>query len=326
MDMGHWLTGTLSLPEKPGSEFAGRLARDERLVVPGVFSPLVARLARAKGFDVLYVSGAAFSAQMGFPDIGLFTLSELAAFVRQVFQASGALLIVDVDTGFGEVLNAVRTARELVRAGAAAVQIEDQEMPKKCGHLKGKRLVAPEQMVQKIRAIRSVEPDIVVVARTDARSVEGFDEAVARARMYVDAGAHVIFPEALQSEEEFRRFAEAVRATHSEVALLANMTEFGRSPLLSADRLFALGYSIVIFPVTLLRIAMRTVGEALDVLRAEGSQQALLQRMQTRAELYELLAYDSFTALDVRVAHGLERAEEEGRSASLERSTVSRER
>ncbi len=204
-------------------------------------------------------------------------------------------MIVDADTGFGAPLNVARTVDQLARAGAAAVQLEDQQLPKRCGHLSGKTLVDTEEMCQKLRAAVQArgKRELVIVARTDARASEGLEAAVRRARAYLDAGADWIFPEALQSEQEFAQFAQQVSAP-----LVANMTEFGRSPLLDAQRLFELGYAVVLFPVTLLRVAMKSVQTALELLQREGTQRALLEQMQSRAELYELLDYRDYEQRD----------------------------
>jgi methylisocitrate lyase len=267
------------------------------VVAPGVFSPLAAVVARRLGFSALYVSGAGFSASLALPDLGVFTLTELAEFVRRVYRACGLPLVVDADTGFGEALNVVAAVRELEWAGAAAVQLEDQPLPKKCGHLSGKSVVPPEEMARKVAAAASARRHTLIVARTDARAVEGLEGAVRRARLYREAGADVIFPEALESEEEFAEFARRVGGL-----LLANMTEFGRSPSLPARRLGELGYRLVIFPVTALRAAMKAAEDVLRVLREEGTQARVLDRLQTRAELYERIGYHDYEEWDAGLA------------------------
>jgi methylisocitrate lyase len=267
------------------------------VVAPGVFSPLAAVVARRLGFSALYVSGAGFSASLALPDLGVFTLTELAEFVRRVYRACGLPLVVDADTGFGEALNVVAAVRELEWAGAAAVQLEDQPLPKKCGHLSGKSVVPPEEMARKVAAAASARRHTLIVARTDARAVEGLEGAVRRARLYREAGADVIFPEALESEEEFAEFARRVGGP-----LLANMTEFGRSPSLPARRLGELGYRLVIFPVTALRAAMKAAEDVLRVLREEGTQARVLDRLQTRAELYERIGYHDYEEWDAGLA------------------------
>ncbi len=283
--------------DDPGTRLR-QLAAQGGLIVPGAFNPLVARAVQAAGFQAVYLSGAAFSAaQLGLPDVGLFTLTELAEELRRLTRACTLPVIVDADTGFGAPLNVARTVDELARAGAAAVQLEDQQLPKRCGHLSGKTLVAVEEMCRKLRAAVDARAgrQLVLVARTDARSCEGLEAAIRRALAYVEAGADWIFPEALQSAEEFALFAQRVP-----VPLVANMTEFGRSPLLAAGELFQMGYAAVLFPVTLLRVAMKSVQTALEMLRQEGTQRSLLEQMQSRAELYQLLDYHDYEQRDRR--------------------------
>jgi methylisocitrate lyase len=248
------------------------------------------------GFPAAYLSGAAFSADsLALPDVGLFTLSELVEQTRRLTNAVSIPFIVDADTGFGEAVNVERTVSELEAAGAAAIQIEDQRLPKRCGHLSGKSLVPVEEMCAKLRAAAASKRDanLVILARTDARGVEGFDAAVDRAKRYLEAGADWIFPEALASEEEFERFAQQVSAP-----LVANMTEFGKSPLLPFDELASMGYAVVLYPVTLLRVAAKAMEAALKVLVRERSQQLLVEHMQTRQELYDLLDYQGYEERD----------------------------
>jgi methylisocitrate lyase len=259
------------------------------LQIPGAPSALAGRLIERMGFQACYLSGAAFSAgTLCLPDVGLFTLTELVVHARYLTGATTLPVIVDADTGFGEAINVERTVRELEAAGVAAIQLEDQVLPKRCGHLTGKVLVEPETMCEKLRAAASVrvDPDLILIARTDARGVTDFDDAVRRAEQYLEAGADWIFPEALQSPEEFARFAEVIEAP-----LVANMTEFGQSPLLSLQELADLGYAAVLYPVTLMRVANHAMEVALAMLQNEGTQQELLDLMQTRAELYDLLDY-----------------------------------
>jgi methylisocitrate lyase len=263
--------------------------------MPGVFDALVAMLAERAGFEGIYLSGAALSAASGLPDVGLLSMSEFVEQVRVVTAASSLPLLVDADTGFGGPINVERTVREIERAGAAAIQIEDQELPKRCGHLSGKTLVGVEEMERKIRAAASArgDPEFVIVARTDARGVEGFEAAVGRARRYLGAGADVIFPEALESREEIASFQRALEAP-----LLANMTEFGRSPLLSVAELNQIGYRIALFPVTAFRAAIKAAERSLEEIRRTGSQVGILDSMQTRAELYDLLGYEGYEKRD----------------------------
>ena len=267
---------------------------------PGAFSPLAALAIERHGFQGVYVSGAALSADLGFPDIGLTTLSEVAQRGGAIARATNLPTLIDADTGFGEALNVARTVRTFEDEGLCGCHFEDQVNPKRCGHLDGKQLVSTRAMVEKIRAAVAArrEADFVIMARTDARAVEGLSGAIKRAKTYVDAGADMIFPEALASEAEFERFRRAIR-----VPLLANMTEFGKSPLLGARQLASLGFNVVIYPVTLLRLAMKAVEHGLAILKNEGTQESLLRSMQTRAELYQLLDYERYAQLDQKVGH-----------------------
>ena len=270
--------------------------RDGILQIPGAPNALMARLIEQHGFDAIYLSGAAFSAgHLAIPDIGLFSLTELAQQTAILAESTVLPVIVDADTGFGDTVNVERTIVELERSGAAAIQLEDQELPKRCGHLSGKQLVSSEEMCRKLRAAVAArrDPDLVLIARTDARGVHDLDTAIQRAREYVEAGADWIFPEALASAEEFKAFAAAI-----DVPLLANMTEFGKSPLLTSEELESLGYAAVIYPVTLLRVAMKAAEAALGILAADGTQRELLDLMQTRQELYDLLEYDDYQERD----------------------------
>jgi methylisocitrate lyase len=260
------------------------------VLMPGAFNALSARLIERAGFEGVYVSGAVLANSVGgVPDVGLMTLTELRDHAAHIAAVTSVPILADADTGFGGGENAARTVRVLEGVGVSGIHLEDQEFPKRCGHLTGKTLVPAEEFCEKIAAAAAAKTsrDFLLLARTDARGVTGYDEAVRRAHLYLDAGADGIFPEALSSTEEFRRFAQDVKTI-----LLANMTEFGRTPYLTADEFADLGYKIVIFPVTLQRVAARAVGEALAALQAERSQKSLLDRMQTRAELYDLLGYD----------------------------------
>lgn len=260
------------------------------VAMPGVFNASMGRMVERAGFEAVYISGAGLcNATAGVPDVGLLTLTEVAQLAGYVARAVKIPCIVDADTGFGGVENAARTIEEFERAGLAGCHIEDQEFPKRCGHLAGKTLVAVGDMTEKIAAAAAAKQnkDFLLIARTDARAVESFDKAVARAQSYLAAGADAIFPEALQNEQEFRDFARAVNAP-----LLANMTEFGKSPLLSLRQLSEMGYRMVIYPQTAFRVSMFAVGEMLRDLKKAGTQQDWLDRMQTRQELYDLLGYD----------------------------------
>jgi methylisocitrate lyase len=232
---------------------------------------------------------------LGLPDVGLITLTELAQQTAYITRSVNLPLIVDADTGFGDVVNVERTIVELEGAGAAAIQLEDQQLPKRCGHLSGKTLIGVDEMCAKLRAAANARWDsgLVIIARTDARGVEGLDEAIERARRYLDAGADWIFPEALADRDEFARFASEIEAP-----LLANMTEFGKSPLLKLEELAEMGYAAVLYPVTLLRVAMKAAEAALAVIANEGTQHDLLDLMQNREELYDLLGYEDYEQRD----------------------------
>jgi methylisocitrate lyase len=259
-------------------------------MIPGAFNALVARMAEQAGFRAVYLSGGALSAGWAaLPDVGLLTLTEFVEQAACIARATALPLLCDADTGFGEKANVERTVRLFEQAGAAGIHLEDQVMPKRCGHLQGKELVTPAAMVEKLKAAIAArrDPSFVIVARTDARAVEGFDSAVERARAYHAAGADMIFPEALETAEEFQRFAHALPAP-----LIANMTEFGRGPLLDFDELADMGYKAVLYPLTAFRSAMKSARETLEVLKAEGTQSRRLESMLTRRELYELLDYD----------------------------------
>jgi methylisocitrate lyase len=260
------------------------------VMLPGVPNAATARQVERAGFDAVYISGAGMAnATAGVPDIGLLTLTEVVKLAGYVANAVAIPAIVDADTGFGGAENVARTVRELERAGLAGCHIEDQEFPKRCGHLAGKDLVDVDEMVGKIRAALEArrDPDFLIVARADGRSVEDFDSTVKRARSYVGAGADAIFPEALQSADEFRDFAKEIKAP-----LLANMTEFGKSPLLSIQELSDFGYRMVIFPMSAFRVSMKASEEFLRDLKERGTQSDWIKKMQTRKELYELLDYD----------------------------------
>ncbi len=281
--------------DSPGARLRAAVRLGTQLV-PGAFNALTARLIERAGFQAAYLSGAAFSAgALALPDVGLFTLSELVDETTRITRRTALPLIVDADTGFGEAVNVERTIIELEAAGAAAVQLEDQQLPKRCGHLSGKSLVEVDAMCTKLRAAAAARKnkDFVILARTDARGVEGFDAAVERAKRYVAAGADWIFPEALETPAEFEKFAQLVP-----VPLVANLTEFGRSPLLTRDELHQLGYAAALLPVTTLRLAMKSVADALQAIAAAGTQRDLIGKMQTRQELYDVLGYADYEQRD----------------------------
>ena len=271
------------------------LAGDRLVRLPGAFNPLSARLIERKGFEGVYVSGAVVAADLGLPDIGLTTLTEVATRAGQIARMTDLPTLVDADTGFGEPMNVARTVQTMEDAGLAGLHVEDQVNPKRCGHLDGKQVVGLDTAVKRVRA--AVEgrrdPGFLVMARTDVRAVEGFDVAVDRAKALVDAGADAIFPEALTGLAEFEAVAEAV-----DVPVLANMTEFGKGELHTTEQLLGAGVRMVIWPVTLLRLAMGEAGRGLDELAATGTQARLLDRMQHRADLYDLVDYEGYSAFD----------------------------
>jgi methylisocitrate lyase len=277
------------------ANFRRDLASGSLLRFPGAFSPLVAMLIAELKFEGVYISGAALSADLGLPDIGLTTLSEVATRAEAISRSITSPTIVDIDTGFGEPANVVRTVRTMEQAGLAGCHLEDQQFPKRCGHLDGKQLVSAGDMCRKIKAAVDAKADsnFLVIARTDARGVDGLDVAIDRAKQYVEAGAEMIFPEALATPQEFESFRKAIS-----VPLMANMTEFGKSPLLTTKQLGELGYNLVIYPVTTLRLAMKAIEDGLNTIAREGTQEPIVSDMQTRKRLYELLGYDKYAAID----------------------------
>ncbi len=262
--------------------------------MPGAHLGLAALLAKRQGFEALYLSGAAMSATMGLPDLGVITVEDVCWFVRQASRATGLPLLVDGDTGYGEALNVMHMVRAFEDSGAAAVHLEDQLLPKKCGHLNDKKLAAPEEMAAKVAAARKARRHLHIIARTDAVASEGMDAAVARAKLYLQAGADAIFPEALHSEAMLREFAQRMPG----VKLLANMTEFGRTPFFTAAEFEAMGYAMVIWPVSHLRVAAKAWEGLYAQIRAEGGAHNAVERMQTRAELYAAIGYHEYEALD----------------------------
>lgn len=287
-----WLEGNSVADERSGERLANLLARPGILRTPGAHNALCGLLAKRAGFKALYLSGAALSASMGLPDLGMMMQEELCAAVRSMHRATGLPIIVDGDTGYGEALNVMRLVRELEAAGAAAVQLEDQMLPKKCGHLSDKRLVPAEEMARKVAAARKARTHLRIVARTDA-AADSVEEAMRRVKLYEDAGADIIFPEALTEAEQFRRFADELS-----VPILANMTEFGRTPYRTAEEFAKLGVKLVIWPASSLRVAMKALEAFYAELAETGEARGWLDRMQTRTELYDLIGYHDFEALD----------------------------
>ncbi|MBX3375184.1 MAG: isocitrate lyase/phosphoenolpyruvate mutase family protein [Phycisphaeraceae bacterium] len=286
-------------PPHPGRRLRDLMARGT-VVCPGAFNALVARAVARAGFEAVYISGGATANVAGYPDIGLITLTEMCRTIREIADASRLPVIADADTGYGEVECCVRTVVEYERAGAAALHLEDQVFPKRCGHLDGKALIPAADMADKLRAMAThrTTPDFVIIARTDARSVTSLEDAIVRANLYRSAGADVIFPEGLQSEEEFARFAR-----ESPGPLLANMTEFGKTPDIPAQRFADLGYALVIYPLSMMRLAMGHIERGLRTLRQDGTVRALLPEMQARTALYDLLDYTPGVQWNLRAGH-----------------------
>lgn len=294
--MTTWLEPEGGFGSRMGDKLAALMRGREIVRAPGAHDALTGLIARDAGFEVLYVSGGALTASRGLPDLGVLTMEELTSAVRALARATGLPLIVDGDTGYGEALNAMRLVRELEDAGAAAVHIEDQELPKKCGHLNDKSLIPTDQMAAKITAARRARRHLRIIARTDAAASEGVAGAIRRAKAYAAAGADIVFPDALTGLEEIRAFAAAVP-----VPTLVNMTEFGRTPLIDAATLQAAGVGIVIWPVSSLRIAARALEHFFASLARDGTTAPQLDAMQTRKRLYELIGYHDYEALDASI-------------------------
>jgi methylisocitrate lyase len=283
------------IPDAPaGVRFRQLLDRPQILQMPGAHLGIAALLAKKQGFEALYMSGAAMSATMGLPDLGMITVDDVAWHIRQVVRASALPVLVDGDTGYGEALNVMHMVRSFEEAGAGAVHLEDQLLPKKCGHLNDKKLASADDMAAKVAAARKARKHLVIIARTDAAASEGMDGAVARAQRYLDAGADAIFPEALTTKEMFVEFARRMPG----VKLLANMTEFGRTPFFTAAEFQAMGYAMVIWPVSHLRVAAKAMEELYGAITRDGGTQKMVDRMQTRAELYETIHYHAYESLD----------------------------
>lgn len=280
-----------------GQRFREALARPGIYQLPGAHNGQAAIQAKQAGFEGLYLSGAAMTASMGLPDLGIITVDEVAFFIRQIVRSSGLPLLVDGDTGYGEALNVMHMVRTFEDAGAGAVHLEDQILPKKCGHLNGKNLVPAEDMAAKVAAAKKASRDIVIVARTDAAGVEGYDAAVERAKLYVAAGADAIFPEALVKREMFEKFAADLPG----VPLLANMTEFGKTPFFTASEFEAMGYKMVIWPVSSLRVANKAQAKLYASIKRDGGTHNMVEEMQTRAELYDVIGLHDYEALDASI-------------------------
>lgn len=285
-------------PQDKRQKFRENLKSGKLLRFPGAFSPIISMMIERQGFDGIYISGAVLSNDLGMPDIGMTTLTEVSQRAKQISQTSSLPSIVDIDTGFGEAMSAARTIKELELLGLSGCHLEDQENPKRCGHLDHKNIVSIKDMQRKIKAAAQAktDPHFLIIARTDARASEGLEKAIDRAKAYIDAGAEMIFPEALKDEKEFEAFRENIN-----VPLMANMTEFGKSPILDKTSLENLGYNLVIYPVTLLRLALKTVEKALQNIDDDGSQLNIIDQMLTRKELYDLIEYEKHNSFDQKI-------------------------
>ncbi len=292
-----WIVEQPSTQQELAETFRNLIQKPEILQIPGAHDAMAALVAKNAGFSALYLSGGAYTASRGLPDLGIVTSNEVADRAKDLVRATNLPILVDIDTGFGGVLNVARTAREMAEAGVAAIQIEDQQLPKKCGHLNGKQLVTTEEMTQKIKVIKEVAPTLVIIARTDAKAVEGIEGAIKRAKAYIEAGADAIFPEALHSDEEFQLFTKEIAAP-----ILANMTEFGQTPYITAEALENMGVRMVIYPVTSLRVAAKAYERIFHLIKEDGTQKEGLEDMQTRKELYETISYYDFEALDKHIS------------------------
>lgn len=286
-------------PAQKRKNFRDALKTGRLLRFPGSWSPLVSMEIERQGFEGVYISGSVLSNDLGYPDIGLTSLTEVAMRGRQISRTTKLPTIIDIDTGFGEPMSATRTVQEMIEMGLAGCHIEDQINPKRCGHLDGKGIVGTDDMVRKVAAAargKKLDENFLLIARTDSRAVEGLDGAIARSKAYIDAGADCIFIEALENEKEFEAYRKAIS-----VPLLANMTEFGKSKLLTYDQLSNLGYNIVIYPVSTFRLAMKATVDGLAEIKAKGTQEGLLDKMQHRKDLYALTRYDEYSSFDQNI-------------------------
>jgi methylisocitrate lyase len=283
-------------PSEKRKSLRSALQTGKLLQFPGAWSPLVSMAIEQQGFDGVYISGSVLSNDLGYPDIGLTSLTEVAQRGRQIARTTKLPTIIDIDTGFGEPMSATRTVQEMIEMGLAGCHIEDQINPKRCGHLDGKGIVSREEMVHKVVAAvrgKKLDENFLLIARTDSRATEGLEKAIERSKAYIDAGADCIFIEALENEKEFEAFRKAIS-----IPLLANMTEFGKSKLLTYDQLSKLGYNIVIYPVTTFRLAMKATVDGLSEIKSKGTQEGLLDQMQHRKDLYALSRYDEYNSFD----------------------------
>lgn len=293
-----WIIEDAKSQKQLASEFMENVKEDNALPVVGAHDGMSSLLARKSGFKHIYLSGGALSASKGIPDIGLLTLEDVTGRAREIIRASNLPLLVDVDNGFGEPLNVARTCLEMVEARVAAIQIEDQQIPKKCGHLNGKRLIPENEMVKKIQMIKQVAPSLKVVARSDSYAIEGMDGMTSRLKAYIEAGADIVFPEAMKTEEDFRHVRKEIDAP-----VLANMTEFGKTDYIEMKTFSDIGIDLVIFPVTSLRAAAYNVEETYKIIHETGTQKSVLDKLQTRKELYEILKLHEYEEMDSKIDH-----------------------
>ncbi|AKG74870.1 methylisocitrate lyase [Salinicoccus halodurans] len=291
-----WIIENAKSQQQLASEFMENVKKKNALPVVGAHDGMSSLLARKSGFKHIYLSGGALSASKGIPDIGLLTLEDVAGRAREIIRASNLPLLVDIDNGFGEPLNVARTCLEMVEAKVAAVQIEDQQIPKKCGHLNGKRLIPEPEMVKKIQMIRKVAPTLKIVARSDAYALEGMEDMISRLKAYIEAGADIVFPEAMKTEEDFRHVRKEI-----DIPVLANMTEFGKTDYIDMATFSEIGINLVIFPVTSLRAAAYNVEEVYKVIHEAGTQKPVLDKLQTRKELYEILRLHEYEDMDSKI-------------------------
>ncbi|GGE37096.1 2-methylisocitrate lyase [Pullulanibacillus camelliae] len=291
-----WIVEKNLTQETLAERFRALMKDNAILKIPGAHDGLAALMAKQVGFKALYLSGAAYTASRGLPDLGMIYSNEVADRASELIRATNLPVLVDIDTGYGGVLNVARTAKEMVEARVAAVQIEDQELPKKCGHLNGKKLVSIEEMMEKIQTLKEIAPSLIVVARTDAKAIEGIDQAIRRAEKYIEAGADAIFPEAFTTKEEFKQVSCALK-----VPLLANMTEFGKTPYYTAEQFAEFGYSMVIYPVTSLRVAAKAYESVFKAIDEQGTQRSYVSEMQTREELYQTIKHYDYEGLDKHI-------------------------
>ena len=292
-----YLLGRDIAHKSAGARFRELLDRPGILGIPGTHNGIASQQAKAAGFEACYLSGAAMTASMGIPDLGIITVDDVCFFIRQVSRASGLPVVVDGDTGYGEALNVMNMVRSFEDAGAAAVHLEDQILPKKCGHLNDKKLATPQDMANKVAAAAHARRHLYIIARTDAAASEGMDGAVARAKLYMEAGADAIFPEAMNTEEMFREFASRMPG----VPLLANMTEFGRTPFYTKQQFEDFGYKMVIWPVTSLRVTAKASEKLYAAIARDGGAHNCVDQMLTRSDLYETIGYAAFEALDASI-------------------------